>query len=229
MKRNYWGAEIPPGACILFITCARVVGVVEDIRDAPGMSPPMRYYVPLAQAGKPASVAVMRAAPETVPAVLTHVRDATPPGQRVMLDVVATRIGRALRPWRTAMFLFLALGSVGLVLASIGLYSVVSYLATARLPEFGLRVVLGATRADVARLVFADGARLVGLGGLVGLAGAAVAGRYLGALLFDVSPFEPVIFAVALLSLVAAAAVAMWTPARRAARVNPVSTLRADC
>jgi putative ABC transport system permease protein len=77
--------------------------------------------------------------------------------------------------------------------------------------------------------VFADGARLVGLGGLVGLAGAAVAGRYLGALLFDVSPFEPVIYAVALLSLVAAAAVAMWTPARRAARVNPVSTLRADC
>lgn len=229
MKRNYWGGEIPPGACILFTTCARVIGVVEDIRDAPGASPPMRYYVPLAQTGKPASVAVVRATPDTVPAVLAQVRGATPAGRRVALDVVADRISRAIRPWRTAMLLFLAIGAVGLVLASIGLFSVVSYLATARLPEFGLRVVLGATGADVARLVFADGARLVGLGGLVGLAGAAVAGRYLGALLFDVSPFEPVIYAVALLSLGVAAAVAMWTPARRAARVNPVSTLRADC
>ena len=228
MKRNYWGARIPPGACILLDTCARVVGVVEDIRDAPGVPAPMRYYVPLTQASRPASVVIVRSAAEATAAVVAQLRQSTPAGQRVITDVVASRVSRALRPWRTAMMLFVVIGSVGLLLATVGLYSVVSYLASDRLPEFGVRVVLGATGADVVRLVLLDGLRLVALGGALGLAGAAIAARYLGALLFDVSPFEPLIYGVALASLSAAALMAMWPPARRAARVNPVTALRSD-
>ncbi|HUR22120.1 MAG TPA: ABC transporter permease [Vicinamibacterales bacterium] len=228
MKRNYWGARIPQGACILFDVCARVVGVVEDIRDAPGVPAPMRYYLALAQASRPASVVVVRTSAEATAAVVAQLRQSTPAGQRVVTDVIASRVSRALRPWRTAMILFLIIGSVGLLLAAVGLYSVVSYLASDRLPEFGVRVVLGATGADVVRLVLLDGLRLLAAGGAVGLAGAAIAARYLGALLFDVSPFEPVIYIVALASLAAAALMAMWPPAMRAARVNPVAALRAD-
>jgi predicted permease len=228
MKRNYWGATIPPGACILLDTCARVVGVVEDIRDAPGAPVPMRYYLPLAQASRPASVVIVRTAAEATASVVAQLRQSTPAGRRVITDVIADRVSRALRPWRTAMMLFVVIGSVGLLLATVGLYSVVSYLASDRLPEFGVRVVLGATGADVVKLVLLDGLRLVMVGGALGLAGAAVAARYLGALLFDVSPFEPMIYTLALACLSTAALMAMWPPARRAARVNPVAALRAD-
>lgn len=134
------------------------------------------------------------------------------------LVTASNRISRALRPWRTAMMLFLAIGGVGLLLATVGLYSVVSYLASDRLPEFGVRVVLGATGADVLKLVLIDGARLAAVGGCVGLLGAALAARYLGTQLFEVSPFELVTYLVALSCLAVAALTAMWFPARRAAR-----------
>lgn len=228
MKRNYWGAQLPPGACIVLDGCARVIGVVEDIRDAPGAAPAMRYYQPLSQAFTEPSVIVVRTAPEASPAVIAQIRAATPPGQRVTIAVIATQVETALRPWTTAMLLFLVIGGVGLALASVGLYSVVSYVASERLPEFGVRIVLGATGADVSALVLRDGARLVAMGGALGLLGAAVAARYLGTLLFDVSPFDPLIYAVGLTSLALAALAAMWSPARRAARVNPVTALRTD-
>ena len=228
MRRNYWPSGIPAGACILIDTCARVVGVVEDIRDAPGVEAPMRYYLPLAQAFRPASVVIVRTPVEATASVITQLRKSTPAGRRLLIDVISDRINRALRPWRTAMMLFLAIGGVGLLLATVGLYSVVSYLASDRLPEFGVRVVLGATGTDVLKLVLVDGARLAAIGGCLGLVGAALAARYLGTLLFEVSPFDPVTYAVALVCLTVAALAAMWFPARRAARVNPVTTLRTD-
>lgn len=228
MKRNYWGASLPPGACIVIEGCARVIGVVEDIRDTPGASAPMRYYLPLAQAGTPASVLVVRTEPAAVPAVTAHVRKAVPAGERLTFTVVSDQVTRALRPWTTAMVLFLVLGVVGLTLASVGLYSVMSYLASERTPEFGLRMVLGATHADVARLVLRDGARLVAWGSIAGLVLAALSARYLGSLLFDVSPFDGRVYVVGLISLAAAAGVAMWSPARRAATVSPAVALRVD-
>jgi predicted permease len=228
MKRNYWPAGVPAGACILIDTCARVVGVVEDIRDAPGVEAPMRYYLPLSQAFRPASVVIVRTPAEATSSVVTQFRKSTPAGRRLLIDVIADRITRALQPWRTATMLFLAIGGVGLLLATVGLYSVVSYLASDRLPEFGVRMVLGATGADIVKLVLSDGARLAAAGGCVGLISAAVAARYLGTLLFEVSPFEPAIYIVALVCLAIAAVAAMWFPARRAARANPVATLRTD-
>jgi putative ABC transport system permease protein len=132
------------------------------------------------------------------------------------------------RPWRTAALLFIAFGAVALALACIGVYSVMSYIAAERVHELGVRIVLGATARDVLRLVLIDGLRLSVLGGVVGVFGAAVAARYLGSLLFEVSPFEPAIYALGLLCLIGAGLCAMLPAALRASRVDPAVALRRE-
>lgn len=229
MARSYWGPAVPSGGCVLMTPgpCARVVGVVQDVRDAPAGAPaPMRFYVPLEQYDRPASTVIVRTAAENASKVAAVLRAAVPSGQRGTIEITADRVARATRPWRTATLLFLALGAVALALACVGVYSVMNYLVSERLHELGVRIVLGATRRDVLHLVLGNGLRLIVLGGILGLACAAAAGRVLRTLLFDVSPFDPAIYGLAFACLTAAALIAMLPPALRASRVNPVSALR---
>ncbi|MGH9314787.1 MAG: FtsX-like permease family protein, partial [Vicinamibacterales bacterium] len=95
-----------------------------------------------------------------------------------------------------------------------------------RTSEIGVRIALGATRADVLRLVVGDGLRMVGLGAIIGVAGAAVAGRAMRTLLFGVHAVDPLTLGVTVALLVAAAAIACAAPARRATRIDPVEALR---
>jgi predicted permease len=230
MARSYWGETLPPGACVLQFgsPCARVVGIVDDMREAPGAAAPMRYFLLLDERRDAPSAMVVRAAGGRAPEVVSRIRAMLPPGQRAQIEITADRVGRATRPWRTATALFTALGVVALALACIGIYSIMSFAASERVHELGVRVALGATAGDVIRLVVVGGLRFALVGGAIGLAGAAAGGRLIASLLFDVSPFEPGIYAAAFCAMTIAGLAAMLPPALRASRVSAVVALRQE-
>jgi ABC-type antimicrobial peptide transport system permease subunit len=105
---------------------------------------------------------------------------------------------------------------------------VVSYGVAQRTREVGVRVALGAQRGDVLRLVLSGGLTLVAVGVALGLAAAVMTTRFLGALVFGVSPVDPLTFAAAATVLMLVALTAHWVPVRRALRINPASALRAE-
>jgi predicted lysophospholipase L1 biosynthesis ABC-type transport system permease subunit len=231
MARRYWGTASPFSSCIIAppSPCARVVGIVSDVRDSPaGASPPMRFYVALPQGAKPAASIIVRTAPANVPAVAAAIRKLTPPNPRPTIDVVADRVGQALRPWNIATLLFVVLGGVALTLACVGIYSVMGYLVSERRHEMGVRLALGATGSQIVRLVLQRGLRLVLAGGVLGLGLAAVVGSFLGALLFEVSVTDPGVYSLAFGCVTLLAVCAILPPALRASRVDPVDALRVE-
>jgi ABC-type antimicrobial peptide transport system permease subunit len=126
------------------------------------------------------------------------------------------------------MMLLAAFGAVALALAIVGVYGVVSYLVTQRTREIGIRVALGAKRAQVIRLVLMGAMRPVIAGLVAGAAGAVFASRLLGTLLYDVKPGDPSVVALIAALLAVAAIVASLVPGARATRVDPVTVLRAE-
>ncbi|MCW5558827.1 MAG: FtsX-like permease family protein, partial [Verrucomicrobiae bacterium] len=127
---------------------------------------------------------------------------------------------------RFALWLLALFAGTALVLALAGIYSVTSFGVAQRTREIGIRVALGAARADVLRLILGQGAKLAALGVGIGLAGALALTHSLKTLLYGVSPTDPATFAVVAALLLATALLACWLPARRAARVDPVAALR---
>jgi len=126
-----------------------------------------------------------------------------------------------------ALTLYLSIfAGVGLFLAAIGLYGVLTYSVARRTREIGVRKALGAQITDVMRLIVGRGLVLVGMGGVIGIIVAVAAGRVLRAYLFGVSSTDPVTFIAAALLLAAVALLACWLPARRAAKVDPIVALR---
>ena len=115
-----------------------------------------------------------------------------------------------------------------LLLSTVGLYGVMAASVRQRQGEIGVRLALGATAADVSRLVLGEGLRLAVAGAVAGLLLALVATRVLRGLLFETEPLDPVSLVAAALVLVAAAVVATWLPARHATRVDPINVLRAQ-
>jgi putative ABC transport system permease protein len=131
-----------------------------------------------------------------------------------------------LMPQRMGVTLFGIFSVLALTLSAVGIYGVASYVAVLRRREMGIRVALGAARADIRRLVLGQGLMPVGIGIAAGLVLAFWAGRAAAKFLYGVSPTDPVTFAAVSLLLGALAAVATYAPARRAARVDPVRALR---
>jgi predicted permease len=121
-----------------------------------------------------------------------------------------------------------AFALLALLLAAMGIYSVLSYLVSIRRQEIGIRLAIGAMPSRVLRLIVRQGITYATIGTAIGLAGAVVATRVLGSLLHDVAPLDPATFAVAPLLLLAVAAVASLVPGWRATRVDPVSAMRTD-
>jgi ABC-type antimicrobial peptide transport system permease subunit len=114
----------------------------------------------------------------------------------------------------------------GLAMAVIGLYGVIAYVAAQRTQEIGVRMALGATRADVLRLIAGEGIRLIVLGGGLGLAAALATARLIKSLLYNVGPNDPAVYAEVVLVLTVVALIATLIPARAATRVEPVVALR---
>ena len=115
---------------------------------------------------------------------------------------------------------------VALFLSTVGIYAVTRYAVSRKMAEFGLRLALGARREDLLRLVLRRGLVPVVLGTVVGLAGAMAVARVLSSLLFQLSPWDPVTYAAGALLLMAAALLAGYLPARRAAGIDPMVALR---
>jgi putative ABC transport system permease protein len=143
---------------------------------------------------------------------------------RVMNQVVDAAVSTQ----RFALFLVGLFAALALVLATIGLYGVVSYSVNQRMREFSLRVALGASPAALMRMIVAQGLRLSLTGTVIGLIGAALLVRVLGSLLYDVSATDPLTFGIVALLAIITTACACYLPARRATHADPMDSLRAD-
>jgi ABC-type antimicrobial peptide transport system permease subunit len=142
---------------------------------------------------------------------------AKPLEERVEIWLLASRILASL----TA-----ALGFLGLLLASVGIYGVVSYAVSSRTREIGIRMTLGANRPGILGLILKQAMRPVLLGLVIGFAICAAASRLMSVMLYGISPFDPLTFGGVALFLTAIALLACYVPARRATRVDPMEALR---
>jgi predicted lysophospholipase L1 biosynthesis ABC-type transport system permease subunit len=209
-----------------------VVGVARDAKysSLAEETPPMVYF-PLDQQWRPARTLMVRttAAPAQIaPAIQRAVQSLDPALPRPTVTTLTQETAIVLLPQRVAAMVTGALGGVGLLLAGVGLYGLIAYSVSRRTREIGIRVAIGARRADVLGMVVRDGMRLAGMGVAAGLLLAAAATRLMASLLFDVSPLDPVTFGAMSLVFVAVALVASWLPARRAAMADPKVALRAE-
>jgi putative ABC transport system permease protein len=216
-------------------TGRRVVGVVPDIRlYGPGIAAPLQVYGPYPQADDVFWTGlrfVLRTDgnPGTVGAAarqrLLAIDRSLPPFNVQPLDDL---VSQSLAPARMYGALFVAFALLALVLACVGLYGLIAFLVTQRTREFGIRLALGASAADVRSLVARETAKVVGLALITGGALALAGGRLLEALLFGVSSTDWVTFGGGALLLMAVAAAASYAPARRAMRVDPILALRTE-
>jgi putative ABC transport system permease protein len=130
--------------------------------------------------------------------------------------------------WQSRVWglLFGIFSGIALVLAAVGIYGVMAYFVSQRTREIGIRIALGAQWRDVLKLILKNGMLLVTIGLLIGLAGALALTRLMTTLLFEVSPTDPVTFGAVALSVILAALLACYVPARRATKVDPLIALR---
>ena len=213
---------------------ATIVGVVEDVRlddlRRPGGE---TIYVPYRQeASRTVNVAVRTRGPSTglpqrIRAIVrTIASDVSIPvydfrDMRVYVD-------RALGPTRFALALIAGFAGLALVLAVVGLAGVMSYIVSRRTREFGIRIAVGADPATLLRHVLRTGVGMAAIGLLAGFGIALATSSALNALVFEVARVDPVTYALSSLTLFAAAILASWWPARRAAAVEPLTALRVD-
>jgi ABC-type antimicrobial peptide transport system permease subunit len=211
--------------------CARVVGVVEDAHRFSLEEPAaMQYYVPLGhEVGFGGSRLLVR--PRRDPEALAGpLRQALLPLDRNVLWLQVEPLRRALepelRPLRLGAVLIGVLGALALLVAALGLYSLVAHAVASRARELAVRVALGARRAAVVGLVLRGGLGLATLGLLLGVLLSLAGGSRIGPLLFHTSPRDPLVYLAVVASLLAAAAAACLLPARRALRIDPARVLR---
>lgn len=209
-----------------------IVGVVGHVRhDALDVDLRPQVYWPYGQRAQDRMVLVARGRGDVrnlIPAVVQAVRNVDPEQPvydvRTMEDVVERSLSQR---WLSTALLA-AFASVSLLLASVGVYGVMAFGVARRVREFGIRVTLGAERADLTRLVLGQGMRLAAAGILAGLGGAAILSRAMASLVYGVGPRDAASFVMSTVVLLAVAALASYLPARRAASVDPAVTLRCD-
>jgi putative ABC transport system permease protein len=142
------------------------------------------------------------------------------------IETMERLMAKSVAPRRFNLLLLGVFALVGLALAGVGLYGVMSYTVTQRTREIGVRMAMGAQTGDVLRLVIGEGMKLALIGALLGLGGALALTRLLKTLLFGVSATDPLTFIVIAALLIVVAMLACWIPARRATRVAPLVALR---
>jgi len=211
----------------------RVVGVVGDMRFE-NIEVPARpaIYVPYTQQSRPRGVLFVRVARGN-PALLSdgvrrQVRAADRSHAAYDVRTMRDRMRDATARSRFSTIVLSAFAAVALVLASLGIYGVMSLAVAQRTRELGVRLALGADARKLLRMVLGQAMALVSVGALVGLVGATIAARALRALLYGVAPLDPSAYAISASVLVLAALAATLVPAVRATRVNPLDALRAE-
>lgn len=243
MADALWPDASPLGRCLYIgmgpdrsaqTRCSVIVGVVEDSRRQELADvTTFQYYIPLAQQqwnGIP-RVFVVRASDET-PATLQAIRRAileTDPRIRyVEAEPMMSRIEPGTRSWRLGAAVFSIFGLLALVVASIGLYSVLAFDVAQRTREIGVRSALGASTRALLKLVIAQSLRITAIGVAVGTAIALLLAGRVEPLLFETAPHDPVTFLAVVLILHLVAIAASSLPAWRASRVDPNTALRTD-
>jgi predicted permease len=209
-----------------------IVGLVEDAKyyTLREESRPM-LFLPLAQNNQnPREIEVRTAAEPAAVAAALH-RELSRFDSRLAIIGMRTmreQVDASIVPERLVARLSLVFGLLALALAAVGLYGVVSYVTAQRTGEIGIRMALGAGRAEVRRLVLRDTLKLVAIGVIIGLPASLAAARVLSSQLYEVGPNDPVTIALSLTTLSLTALIAGYMPARRAARVDPLAALRAE-
>jgi putative ABC transport system permease protein len=239
MVDSLWPDADPIGRCLRFeatdAPCYRIIGITQDAL-ALGLKdkPEPHVYVPLhneADKGWGVGDVVFRMDSRRLQTSLATIRDMLKsefPGAKVSTNTMAAQMEPEYRPWQLGATLFTLFGLLALLVASIGVYSSVSYAVSQRTHEFGVRVALGATWNRIMREVVGSGLRTVLLGVVAGVLIALASGRLIASLMYGVSPSDPTAMLVASFSLIVVATLACVTPAWRAGRSDPVSALRSD-
>jgi predicted permease len=210
----------------------QIVGIVGDVKTLGLNSPaPQTMYVPLRQSGGGAFNVVVstRGDPSALEAVMRTAVAAVDRTQAVAaFQTLNKSVAQSLGVQRVTAWLTGVFALVALVLSVLGLYSVLAYVVTQRVAEIGIRMALGAQAGDVIRLVVSQGMRLVVVGLVVGLGVAAIGGRAIASLLYDVKPLDPLVFGgvVAVFGVVALAACIV--PAHWASRIDALPAIRGE-
>jgi predicted permease len=214
-------------------TAFLVVGVVEDAARTGFFDPPtMAYYVPAAQSPQwipgVVHVRVEGSTRRAADRIAAELRSYSPDVRWVRVRPVNDVLDTQARSWTLGATMFTIFGLLALVVAAVGLYSVLAFDVAQRTREIGIRTALGARKGRLLRSVVTQGARLGAVGVALGLAAAYVAAPYVQDLLFETSPRDPTIFATVALVLLVVSVVASLAPALRATRVDPVKAMRAE-
>ena len=231
-------ARDPIGRCVRvgldsLPPCLYGVGVAEDIHSE-SIEPESKlffYYMPALQ-WKPQEGGLFvrtRVDPSAAQEPLGRALQREMPGTAfVTVNPMANIVGARMRSWIVGATLFTAFGVLALVLAAIGLYSVIAYNVTQRKHELGVRLALGAGQMRVVRIVVTESVRFALAGVVLGGGVAWAAGNSIGPLLFAQSPHDIIVFGTVGVVLVCVAIVASWAPALRAAGLDPKTALEAD-
>ena len=241
MARRFWPGEDPVGRHVIVATGndaasrrdCEIVGVAQDGKYLSLNEPPEPYfYLPYAQAPSGEMTVIARVSTDARAMTEVFRREVAKLDAAMPIMQVTTmdqHMQSALVGQRAAAVLVGALGGFGLLLSIIGLYGVVAFLVSRRTREIGIRIALGAGRADVIRDVVVHGGELAAVGIVIGLGLAVVVSSELGQdAFYGISRFDPTTYAATSLLVLLTALAGSYVPARRAARVDPIAALRSE-
>jgi predicted permease len=239
LAQKRWAGEDPIGKLIFFgnmdgdLRPFTIVGVVADVRDhGLGAPPRATFYAYYRQRPRRASefhIAIQgRADAEALATSAQRIARELDPEVPTRVQSLEDVVSGSLADRRFVLILLGLFGSLALLLATTGVYSVIAYMASQRTAEIGIRMALGARGGDVVRLLVRQGATFAVAGIGVGLIAEFALARFLGSLLYGVGAADPLSFGATSAVLLVAALVASWLPARRAARVDPMVALRSE-
>jgi ABC-type antimicrobial peptide transport system permease subunit len=208
----------------------RVVGIIADVRESSLESTSgWQMYLPVTQVSPVGAELVVRTklAPDVLAgSVMSTLRSLNPTQQATEFRPLQQLVDRAVSPRRFFVLLVAAFAGLGLVLASLGIYGVISYSVTRQTQEIGIRMALGATAARVQFGVIAKTLRLALIGIALGTVASFVAAKGIASLLFGTDPTDPAAYLGMILLLGSVALIAGYIPARRASKIDPMIALR---
>lgn len=233
LVRKYFASEDPVGRQLEFWgTPNTIVGVVKGERfGGPQSEAEPALYAPLSRLPMSNLTLIVRSRGDVAAvtaAVRAAIHELDPDMALYDVEPLVDTLGRTVATPKFQAVLIAAFGAIALLLAAIGLYALIAYQVQQRTNEIGIRLALGASRAEIARLVLARAATLALTGIAIGLAGALATTRFLKAVVFEISTTDPAIYAGVPLLLIAIALLATWLPVRRAMRLDPAVALHTD-